>query len=511
MKITIIGGGPSGLYFAILMKKLDRTHEITLLERDGPNDTFGWGIVFSDQTFSYLKDNDKKSFAAITKACQRWDNVDVVHKNQKVTIRGNKFSGIGRLAFLNILQKRCLDLGVDLRFDTNVTDLTELPPYDLLVGADGANSFVRGAFSTEFQPSLDLRKNRYIWLGTRQLFQGLTLIFREHEAGLFTAHAYKFNDTTSTFIVECSDATWRSARFDWKSDPETCQYLAEVFEPDLGGHPLLTNNFVRWLNFPLVKSKRWHHKNIVLLGDALHTAHFSIGSGTKLAVEDSIALAKCFKASNDVEQSLAEFQKLRKPIVDEYQDAAYASLLLFENAHKDLHLDPIPLAYKLMTRSKKIDYENLKQRDPEFIAAYDEWKAETEGRGQKSEVRGQKSEVRSRRSEVRSQKSEGRGQKSEVRSQKSEVRSQKSEGRGQKSEGRGQKSEVRSQRSEVRGQKSGVRGQKSGVRGQKSEVRSQRSEVRGQKSGVRGQKSGVRGQKSGVRGQKSEARHRKQG
>ena len=368
MKITIIGGGPSGLYFAILMKKLDRTHEITLLERDGPNDTFGWGIVFSDQTFSYLKDNDKKSFAAITRACQRWDNVDVVHKNQKVTIRGNKFSGIGRLAFLNILHKRCLDLGVDLRFDTNATELNELPPYDLLVGADGANSFVRGAFSKEFQPSLDLRKNRYIWLGTRQLFQGLTLIFREHEAGLFIAHAYKFNDTNSTFIVECSEATWRNARFDWKSDPETCQYLAEVFKPDLGEHTLLSNNFVRWLNFPLVKNKRWYHKNIVLLGDALHTAHFSIGSGTKLAVEDSIALSKCFKAGNDVEQTLAEFQRIRKPIVDEYQDAAYASLALFENAQKELHLDPIPFAYKLMTRSKKIDYEKLKQRDPDFIA-----------------------------------------------------------------------------------------------------------------------------------------------
>jgi anthraniloyl-CoA monooxygenase len=446
MKITIIGGGPSGLYFAILMKKLDRTHEITLLERDGPNDTFGWGIVFSDQTFSYLKDNDKKSFAAITRACQRWDNVDVVHKNQRVTIRGNKFSGIGRLAFLNILHKRCLDLGVDLRFDTNATDLNELPPFDLLVGADGSNSFVRGAFNKEFQPSLDLRKNRYIWLGTRQLFQGLTLIFREHEAGLFIAHAYKFNDTASTFIVECSEATWRNARFDWKSDPETCQYLAEIFEPDLGGHPLLSNNFVRWLNFPLVKNKRWHHKNIVLLGDALHTAHFSIGSGTKLAVEDSIALAKCFKAGNDVEQTLAEFQRVRKPIVDEYQDAAYASLVLFENAQKELHLDPIPFAYKLMTRSKKIDYENLKERDPEFIAAYDSWKAEAEGKGRKSEVRGQRSEVRGRKSEVRSQKSEVGGQKSKVKSQKSEVR-------GQKSEVRGQRSEVRSQKSEARNRK----------------------------------------------------------
>jgi anthraniloyl-CoA monooxygenase len=453
MKITIIGGGPSGLYFAILMKKLDRTHEITLFERDGPNDTFGWGIVFSDQTFSYLNDNDKKSFTAITKACQRWDNVDVVHKDQKVSIRGNKFSGIGRLTFLNILQKRCVDLGVDLRFDTNVTDLNELPPHDLLVGADGANSFVRGVFSKEFQPSLDLRKNRYIWLGTRQLFHGLTLIFREHEAGLFIAHAYKFNETTSTFIVECSEATWRNARFDWKSDPETCHYLAEVFKSDLEGHPLLSNNFVRWLNFPLVKNKRWHHKNIVLIGDALHTAHFSIGSGTKLALEDSIALARCFKAGNGVEQTLAEFQKTRKPVVDEYQEAAYASLLLFENAQKDLNLDPIPFAYKLMTRSKKIDYENLKQRDPEFIAAYDQWR----------KAAGHEPKAGSER------------QRAESRKPKEEGRRQKTKGE-KKTDGGGRKLAVRGKKAQVRGQKSVVRrGQKTTVaRGQKTQARNRK-------------------------------------
>jgi anthraniloyl-CoA monooxygenase len=403
MRITIIGGGPSGLYFAILMKKLDRSNEITVLERDGPNDTFGWGIVFSDQTFSYLEDNDKKSFTAITRSCERWDNVDVVHKGQKVTIRGNKFSGISRLTFLNILHKRCLDLGVDLQFNTNVTDLNELPPCDLLVGADGANSLVRRPFSRAFGSSVDLRANKYIWLGTHQLFDGLTLTFREHEAGLFIAHSYKFNKSTSTFIVECSEDTWRNARFDWKSDPETCEYLAEVFKDDLGGHGLLSNNFVRWLNFPLVKNKQWHYKNVVLLGDALHTAHFSIGSGTKLALEDSIALAKCLRSGATVEKSLSEFQRVRKPIVDEYQDAAYASLLLFENARDEMHLDPIPFAYKLMTRSKKIDYENLKQRDPKFIAAYDEW-----ARSRKSEVRGQKSEVRSRKSEVRGRKSEVR-------------------------------------------------------------------------------------------------------
>jgi anthraniloyl-CoA monooxygenase len=384
MRINIIGGGPSGLYFAILMKKLDRAHEITIFERDGPNDTFGWGIVFSDQTFSYLEDNDEQSFAAVSGACQRWDNVDVVHKNQKVTIRGNKFSGIARLAFLNLLQKRCVELGVNIRFNANVTDLSELPACDLLVGADGANSFVRRVFNDAFQPVIELRKNKYIWLGTHHLFHGLTLTFRQNEAGLFIAHSYKFNESTSTFIVECSEAAWHSAGFEEKSDSETCEYLAELFRNDLDGNALLSNNFVRWLNFPLVKNKRWHHRNVVLLGDALHTAHFSIGSGTKLALEDSIALAGCFRAGEDVEPTLAEFQRTRKPIVDEYQEAAYASLLLFENAQDEMDLDPIPFAYKLMTRSKKIDYQKLKQRDPEFIAAYDEWLGAA---GQESGVR----------------------------------------------------------------------------------------------------------------------------
>jgi anthraniloyl-CoA monooxygenase len=380
MKINILGGGPAGLYFAILMKRLDPSHDITIIERDGPNDTFGWGIVFSDQTFSYLKDNDEPSFNEIMRACQTWDNVDVVHKDQKVTIRGNRFSGIARLAFLNILQARCRALGVELRFHTSVTDIESIDECDLLVGADGANSLVRRAYGEAFQPLVDWRKNKYIWLGTEQLFHGLTLTFREHDGGLFIAHSYKFNDTTSTFIVECSEATWASAGFENLSEAETCAYLAEVFKKDLNGHALLANNFVRWLNFPLIKNRQWHHGNVVLLGDALHTAHFSIGSGTKLALEDAIALARCFAEGRDVEATLAEFQRLRKPVIDAYQDAAFASLLMFENADEDMRLDPLPFAFKLMTRSKKIDYDKLRKRDPQFIAAYDAWREKSEAR-----------------------------------------------------------------------------------------------------------------------------------
>jgi anthraniloyl-CoA monooxygenase len=371
MRILVVGGGPAGLYFAMLMKQRDPRHEITLVERDGPHDTFGWGIVFSDQTFSYLEDQDGPSADAIISACETWDNVDIVHRGRKVTIRGNRFSAIARLAFLNILHGRCEAAGVDLRFHTNVTDPEQMSGFDLIVGADGANSLVRQRHREAFQPSVDVRRNKYIWLGTRQRFHGLTLTFRRTGAGVFAAHSYKFNKTTSTFIVECPPETWERAGFASMSEADTCAYLEGVFADDLGGHPLLTNRFVRWLNFPLVKNARWHHDQVVLLGDALHTAHFSIGSGTKLALEDAIALARAFAGAGGTRGALEEFERLRKPVVDSLQAAAYESLLRFEHMEEDMELDPIAFAYRLMTRSGRIDREKLRKRDPEFVAAYE--------------------------------------------------------------------------------------------------------------------------------------------
>ena len=371
MRITIVGAGPAGLYFALLMKKADPTCEISVLERDGADDTFGWGIVFSDQTFSYLHDNDEPSFDEIIASCETWDNVEVVHRGEKISIRGNRFSGIARIAFLKILQHRAQALGVDLRFHANVSDLARLPPADLVVGADGANSQVRLRHAAFFEPDVVPARNKYIWLGTPRLFHGLTLTFRATAWGPFAAHSYKFSPTLSTFIVECGPDTWERAGFPTMTERETCDRLSEIFREDLKGAPLLTNNFVKWLNFTLVRNRRWYHESVVLLGDALHTAHFSIGSGTKLALEDAIALAKSFAAHPDVSEALPHFERTRKPIVDALQSAATESLRWFENWSQDAGLEPVVFAYRLMTRSGRIAHEKLRQRDPAFVDAYE--------------------------------------------------------------------------------------------------------------------------------------------
>jgi anthraniloyl-CoA monooxygenase len=371
MRITIVGAGPAGLYFALLMKQAQPSHEITVLERDGADDTFGWGIVFSDQTFAYLRDRDAPSFDELVANCETWDNVDVVHRYQKVSIHGNRFSGIARITFLKILQRRAEALGVRLRFHANVSDVSQLPPSDLLVGADGANSAVRTYGSRFFQPDVSVARNRYIWLGTPRLFHGLTLTFRDTPWGPFAAHSYKFSSSLSTFIVECGPETWERAGFATMTEADTLGRLSEIFEPDLEGAPLLSNNFVKWLNFTLVRNRQWHHGRTVLLGDALHTAHFSIGSGTKLALEDAIALAGAFSAHPSVSDALPYFQQIRKPIVDALQDAAVESLRWFEHWSEDAHLDPIVFAYRLMTRSGRIDKEKLRRRDPRFVDAYE--------------------------------------------------------------------------------------------------------------------------------------------
>lgn len=372
MKINVIGGGPAGLYLAILMKKADASHQVTVYERNGPDDTFGWGVVFSGKTLSNLRQADAESHAEITRNFQAWDNVDVVHGADKISIHGNSFSGIARIRLLKLLQARAAELGITVHFHSEISDIETLRvDGDLLVAADGVNSTVRRHYESEFKPTLDFRPNRYIWYGTNQLFHGLTLTFREIDAGVFAAHSYKFNDTTSTFIIECDPQTWTNAAFDKLDDEQTRAYLADVFKQDLNRRPLLTNNS-KWIQFLLVRNTRWYFENVVMLGDSLHTAHFSIGSGTKLALEDAIALAACLKNADSVSDALSVFESSRRPVIEDYQAAAFESMTWFENARDYMHLSPIELAFSLMMRSGRVSYEDLQKRDPEFIRLYEE-------------------------------------------------------------------------------------------------------------------------------------------
>ena len=371
MKINIIGGGPAGLYFGILMKKADASHRIRIYERNGPDDTFGWGVVFSGKTLANLRAADDVSHSEITKEFEAWDNVDVVHRDAKISIHGNSFSGIARLQLLKILQRRAEQMGVEIEFHSEIQDVESLRgDCDLLLAADGVNSTVRLRYAEHFGPELDVRANRYIWYGTHQLFHGLTLTFRENSAGVFAAHSYKFSPTTSTFIVECDPSTWSNSGFEQMSSEETLDYVGEVFAQDLNGHKLLSNNS-KWINFLLVKNRKWYFENVALIGDALHTAHFSIGSGTKLAIEDAIALAESFQETRIVTDALTDFEKRRRPVIEDYQAAAFESMRWFENTAQYMHLSPIDLAYELMTRSGRVSYDDLKRRDPAFITRYE--------------------------------------------------------------------------------------------------------------------------------------------
>ncbi len=366
MKIVCVGGGPAGLYFALLMKKANPAHDITVLERNAPGETFGWGVVFSDETLGYLAENDRETHEAITRSFAHWDSIDVHHKGDVLRSSGHGFSGIARRDLLRILQARCEELGVRLVFRTEVEpDDPRLAGADLVLAGDGVNSKIRKAHEGVFKPSLDVRHARYMWLGTKKRFDAFTFLFEENAHGIFQVHAYRFDDTTSTFIAECDEASWRAAGLDRATPEESVAYLEKLFAKHLDGEKLLVNKS-SWIQFATVRNERWRHGRTVLVGDAAHTAHFSIGSGTKLAMEDAIALANALQSHADVDAALEAYETERRPTVERIQKAAQDSLEWFENVRRYAPFETVPFAFSLLTRSKRITFENLKKRDPAF-------------------------------------------------------------------------------------------------------------------------------------------------
>jgi 2-polyprenyl-6-methoxyphenol hydroxylase-like FAD-dependent oxidoreductase len=370
MRIGIIGGGPAGLYFALLMKKHNPDHEIQVVEQNPAGATYGWGVVFSERTLSFLKNGDPESYADIEAELKTWKDQTIVHRGEQVRIDGSGYSGIARLALLRILQEHCRLHGVAKSFETRVTDVSEFVDYDLLVGADGVNSIVRQQYAGHFQPSTSLLSNKYIWYGTHQLFDTLSLIFRSYRGGAFVAHCYPYSDTTSTFIVECGAETWRRAGFERMSEAESRAYCEDVFKDDLAGHALLLNKPV-WLNFRVVSNRHWSYQNVVLLGDALRTVHFSIGSGTRMALEDAIALYTVLATTGDVPAALQAFEQARRPGAGKLLTIAQQSYTWYETFHEKMDLDPLALTYSYVTRSGRIDQEALRQKSPRFMARYE--------------------------------------------------------------------------------------------------------------------------------------------
>jgi anthraniloyl-CoA monooxygenase len=374
VKINIIGGGPAGLYFAILMKAADASHEICLYERNPADVTWGWGVVFSDKTLGYLGSSDAIVLQRLQKRLVNWTDVVMLYQGEEVRVHGNPFSAIARISILDELQKRCQELGVEMHFGENVADLGPLRDCDLLIGADGINSMVRETYKDHFKPNVQTGRNKFIWLGTKHLFNGLTLGFADSVYGPFACHAYRFCDDTSTFIAECTEETWLAAGLDKASEQESLEILAKVFARDLGGQPLLSNAS-SWINFKRVKNEQWHHENVVLLGDALHTAHFSIGSGTKLAMEDAIVLKSSLDANETVAEALVAYETERRPAVEKLQAAAETSRIWFEEMGEKMGPSPHLFAYDCMTRSGRVDIEKLRRQDPAFVKAFEEARA----------------------------------------------------------------------------------------------------------------------------------------
>jgi anthraniloyl-CoA monooxygenase len=376
VRIAVAGGGPGGLYFAALAKQLDPRHEITIWERNAPDDTFGFGVVFSDETLGGIEHADTNVFEAMRHEFARWDDIDVHFRGTTFTSGGHGFAAMSRRRLLNILQQRCIDLGITIHFRTEAPDLSG---YDLVVASDGVNSAIRAQHASTFQPSVETRRCKYIWLGTDLVFDAFKFYILDTPAGIMQVHGYPYSRDASTFILEMHDDVWERAGFEapsgllpGQSDEKSIARIRELCADVLGDHLVFANNS-KWTNFATVRCATWRHENVVLLGDAAHTAHFSIGSGTKLAMEDALALAACLHEQTDVDSALAAYEAERRPVVTSTQRAAQASLEWFENISQYADQDPHQFAFNIVTRSRRVTYDNLRLRDPEFVAELDQW------------------------------------------------------------------------------------------------------------------------------------------
>jgi 2-polyprenyl-6-methoxyphenol hydroxylase-like FAD-dependent oxidoreductase len=368
VRVTICGGGPAGLYFALLYKKRHPGAEIVVHEQNAPDSTYGWGVVFSGRAQTFLRDADPESYEDIAKTMVAWDELTVAHHDARMRVDNSPFSGVSRIALLTVLQAHCRRRGVELRFHSTIADRAELEDADLVVAADGARSAIRRALESSFRPNASTLTNKYIWYGTRQLFDTLTLTFRSNADGYFVAHSYPYGPDYSTFLVECDAATWNKAGLDRRSDDDARRYCAEVFANDLDGHELLSNKS-KWLNFNVVTNARWVAGNVVLIGDAARTVHFSIGSGTRSGLEDAIALANALAPGASVAEALLAYEAERRPSSKRLLDVAERSFLWYEDFGRHMALPAWEFAHSYMTRGGLVDEARLRERSPRFMAS----------------------------------------------------------------------------------------------------------------------------------------------
>ncbi len=378
MKIDVVGGGPAGLYFAIQMKLRDPAHRVTVVERNRRGSTFGWGVVFSDGTLDRLRDADGVSYQSITERFVHWDDIDVHYRGRVIRSGGHGFCGLSRLALIDILAERAQELGVDLRFGSEVADERTFAGAELVVAADGGNSAVRKRHADRFRPDVDLRRCRYVWLGTRKPFDAFTFYFEERPAGWYQAHCYPFGGGWSTFIVECTEETWRADGLDRASKEESIAFCERLFARHLGEYALVSNaehlrGSAVWQNFPRVNCEAWHTGNVVLLGDAAATAHFSVGSGTKLAMESAISLAEHLHEGGDLDARLSAYERERRVEVLRLQNAARNSTEWFEQVALKANLEPEQFNYSLVTRSQRVSHESLRARDAVYLESFERW------------------------------------------------------------------------------------------------------------------------------------------